>query len=75
MTIHSKDFESHLEHISIVLKRLSIAGLKLKLQKCTWCAKRIELLGHIVENNSISMEPKKISIIRVREAPKTVKQL
>ncbi|CAF0938986.1 unnamed protein product [Brachionus calyciflorus] len=39
ITIHSKTFEEHLEHIKIVLNRLKKAKLKLNPDKCVWCAK------------------------------------
>lgn len=75
ITIHSKTFEEHMSHIKIVIERLRKAGLKVNAEKCTWCAKEIKLLGHVVAENSVKMDETKIQAIRDRLAPKTVKQL
>ena len=75
ITIHSKTLEEHVEHILEVLQRLKEANLRLNAEKCTWCAKEIKILGHIVKNNSVSMDPAKIESIKTWNNPKTVKQL
>ena len=64
-----------MRHIKQVLYELNKAGLKVNSTKCTWVAKSIKILGHIVSKKSVSMDPAKVEAVRNREAPKNVKQV
>ena len=75
ITIHSSSFKEHLQHLNIVIMRLRQANIKLNHSKCTWCSKRIKILGHIISAEGIAMDPAKISAIENMLPPKTVKQL
>jgi len=75
ITIHSKSFDLHLEHVSTVLERLRQANLKLNGDKCTWFAQEVALLGHIVNTSGIHMDPKKIQAIQAMLPPTNVKQV
>ena len=75
ITIHSKSFEDHLNHISIVLDRLDEANLKINHDKCTWCATEVKILGHIVSYNTIKMDSKKILAIKEWKTPKSVRHV
>ena len=63
ITIHSKTFAKHCEHIALVLKRIKRSGLRLNPEKCNWMAHEIKLLGHIVSKETIKMDQKKIEAI------------
>lgn len=75
ITIHSRSFVLHLEHLKIVLDRLEEANLKLNGSKCVWFANKLNLLGHVVDGNGISMDPKLVDSISKRNPPKNVKQV
>jgi hypothetical protein len=75
ITIHSASFTEHLEHIEIVMKRLYEANLKINLEKCTWCAKEVKILGHVVSRNQIKMDPKKLNALSEWNQPRNVKQV
>jgi hypothetical protein len=75
ITIHSKTFDEHIEHIKTVFRELKKASLKVNSSKCTWCASSIKLLGHIVSKDSVAMDPAKIQAIKERLPPKNVKQV
>ena len=75
ITIHSKTFEEHLEHIRLVSKDIMAAHLKVKPNKCTWLAKQIAILGHIVSGGQVSMDPKKVEALRKRLPPRNVKHI
>ena len=75
MTIHSKTFEDHIMHVKKVIDALRASNLKINSEKCTWFAKTIKVLGHVVTNSTVSMDPSKVSAIKERDAPKTVKQV
>ena len=63
ITVHSKTFDEHIDHVMMVFKALQNAGLKCNSAKCTWFAKKILVLGHVVSENFVSMDPKKIEAI------------
>ena len=52
----SKTPEEHLERLRGVFKKLSAAGLRLKLTKCEFFKPRITYLGHIVFKDCIETE-------------------
>jgi hypothetical protein len=60
ITIHSKSFKEHLEHIKIVCMESGKAHLSINLKKCSWCTKVIQLLGHIISFGNVLMDPAKI---------------
>ena len=75
ITIHSKSFEEHIEHIKLVATELIRAGLKVKPSKCTWIVTQVTILGHVVSGGQVAMDPKKVEALKTRVAPKTVKQV
>ena len=75
ITIHSKTFEEHLNHIKIVMDRLKESNLKINHEKCTWCALEVKILGHIVSHNTIKMDVKKVMAVKDWKVPQNVKQV
>jgi len=75
ITIHSKTVEEHFEHVQKVLKRLDEYKLKLNLDKCTWLTRKLKVLGKVIENGTINMDPELVEAIINRQAPKNVKQV
>ena len=75
ITVHSTTLEQHIENLKVVFKRLKEANLKINAEKCSWCAKSIKVLGHIVSKDQVMMDPEKIAAIKEREPPKNLKQL
>ena len=51
--IFSKTEEEHLEHLEIIFSQVHEAGLKLKLQKCSFFKKHIQYLGHLISHEGI----------------------
>ena len=77
INIFSKTEEEHLDHLTQVFERLKRAGLKLKLQKCSFFKKHIQYLGHLISDEGIQPLPEKLASIRnisVPTTPKEVKQ-
>ena len=75
ITIHSKSFQDHINHIQIVMEKLAEVNLKINHEKCTWCSDTVKILGHIVSYNEIRMDPKKILALKEWKHPKNVKQV
>ena len=71
--IYSKTFEEHLEHIEKILKKLREVNLMLKLSKCKWGERNIEFLGHVVGNDGLKPDPRKIDKIKNLPIPTTQK--
>ena len=68
----SKDAVSHIERLEAVFQKLAKAGLKLKPTKCEFFKKRIKYLGHIVSEEGVSTDPKKIEAVLNWPVPSTV---
>ena len=62
--IFSRSEEEHLIHLEKVFQRLQEAGLKLKLQKCSFFKKHIQYLGHLLSDEGIQPLPEKLESIK-----------
>ena len=73
--IFSKSFSEHIEHLLIAFDRLIQANLKLNWEKCQFFQTTLHILGHVVSNNQIMMDPKKVAAILEMKPPKNTKQI
>lgn len=73
--IHSKDFETHIKHVELVLIALQKENIKLKLSKCKFFQTEVCFLGHKISLNSVKPLHDNIKAITDFPIPKTVKQL
>ena len=73
--IYSKTPEEHVKRLEAVFKKLSKADLKLKPSKCEFFKSEITYLGHVVSNEGITTDPKKIKAIQLWPRPETVTQV
>ena len=64
--------DEHIKWMRSVFKKLDQAGLYLKPSKCEFFKKRVEYLGHIISENGIKPNPKKIEAIVKWPQPQTV---
>ena len=67
--------EEHLIHLEKVFQRLQEAGLKLKLQKCSFFKKHIQYLGHLLSEEGIQPLPEKLESIVKLPKPKNQKEV
>ena len=63
---------NHLKRLRAVLAKLKEAGLKLKPSKCEFFKKRIHYLGHVVSEDGVETDPKKLEAIVQWPRPRTV---
>jgi len=75
ITIFSSTLEQHFRHIKIVLDTLLKHGLKANKEKCSFFKKEIFLLGYVVSENRVAMNPDKVKAVENFKAPKSVKEL
>ena len=69
----SLDFDSHLQRLEEVFRRLQDAGLKLKPTKCELLQDKVRYLGHVVNSKDVAADPAKVEAIKKWEPPKTLK--
>ncbi|GKB78220.1 putative reverse transcriptase domain-containing protein [Tanacetum coccineum] len=66
--IYKKDHEVHLK---LVLELLKKEKLYAKFSKCEFWLQEIHLLGHVVNDNGIHVDPSKIEVVKNWKAPKS----
>ena len=71
---HSKTFEQQFENLEVVFNRLSVANLKLNPKKCVLFQKEVTFLGHVISENGVGTDPRKIDKIRNWPTPKNTKE-
>ncbi len=67
--------DSHLQQLSLVLQKLTQAGLKAKLTKCEFLYSHTEFLGHLVGGDGIHTVGSKISAVHKFPTPKSVENV
>ena len=72
---YSKTEEEHLQHLEEIFEGLQKAGLKLKLQKCSFFRKHIQYLSHLISDEGIQPLPEKLESIAKMPVPQNAKQV
>ena len=75
MIVKSKDRENHAMNLRKFLKRIKAYRLRLKPQKCTFGVTAGKLLGFLVSDRGIEVDPSKIKAILEMPPPKVRKRL
>jgi len=75
IVIFSNTFDSHLLHLELVLTTLQRAGLKAKLQKCSFAHAELLYLGHLVSGGGIRPDPAKVAALEQYKSPRTLHEL
>ena len=75
ITYPSRDFTTGLEGLKLVFSRLQAAGLKLKPAKCRLLQESVKILGVIVTQNSLSVDPQRTEALMKIAYPKTKREL
>jgi hypothetical protein len=73
--IFSKNYEEHLQHLQQVFDCLEEANLKINPEKCHFCNKEIQFLGHVINEKGVKPDPAKIEKIVNMTSPRNVRQL
>ena len=73
--VYASTFQEHLERLDKVFSRLSKAGLRLKLSKCSFLRKQVTYLGHNVSADGVATDCNKISAVTNWGRPKGVREL
>ena len=68
-------FEETFEGLQLIFKRFQGARLKLKVSKSKFFQESVEFLGHIVSDEGISCDPKKLEAVENWPKPSCVKEV
>ena len=68
--IFSETVEEHQEHLRVIFERLRDNHLFLKWKKCELYAKKVECLGHIIDEDGIHPDADKLDCIRNWRTPR-----
>nr|GFA29035.1 putative reverse transcriptase domain-containing protein [Tanacetum cinerariifolium] len=69
--IYSKDEKEHEEHLRQILKLLKKEELYTKFSKCEFWIPQIKFLGHVINGQSIHVDPAKIKSVKYWASPKS----
>ena len=72
---HSGDLPSHLKSIERFLERMHLVNLKLKVSKCRMLQREVHLLGNVVSDNGLKMDPAKIEAVATCPEPQNLKEV
>src|SRR2546425_1119559 len=75
LMIFSPDFDTHMKSLQEVFDRLRNAGLKLHPKKCKFAQAEINFLGHKINGEGVSVDEKKVEVVKTWPVPKNVKEL
>ena len=75
MIARSQTEEEHLDHLQKLFDRLKLYKLRLNPNKCTFGVRSGKLLGFVVSDKGIQVDPAKEKAIREMPVPKTEKEV
>jgi len=75
LIIPAKDENEGIEKLKKVFEVASKYGLEIKFKKCQFLKRKVEFLGHIVENGTIRPSAAKTMAVKKFPVPTTVKQV
>jgi hypothetical protein len=71
--IYNKTWAEHLQHISIVLHALRDHQLHLKRSKCSFGARSVAYLGHVISAAGVAMDAAKVEAVSSWLAPRSAR--
>lgn len=73
--IFSTSLQEHVSSINEILAELRRHNLKIQIDKCDFFTKQTEYLGHVLTNEGIKPNERKVNVIRNLKLPATRKQI
>ena len=75
LIIFSKSLNEHIQHLTLIFKKLREFNLKIQPDKSEFLRKDVEFLGHIITPSGIKPNPSKLKAIEKFPIPKTPKEI
>ena len=72
---YSKTQEQHEENLREVLETLRRERLFAKFSKCDICLRKVQFLGHLVNQEGILVDPAKIEVVMQWEVPRSPSEI
>ena len=72
---HTVTWDTHITNLRVLSVKIREVGLTIRPSKCMIGFRRVDFLGHVVENGIITMETDKLEKIQDVELPTTKKQV
>ena len=72
--VYGGSYREVMDRLALVFERIRQAGLKLKPNKCTFFEKETLYLGHVVSEEGIKCDPKKLEQVKTWPRPTTGRQ-
>jgi hypothetical protein len=73
--VFSRSEEEHEEHLRLVLQKLREHQLYAKFSKCAFWLKEVSLLGHIITDGGIAVDPSKVRDVLNWSPPKNIPEI
>ena len=75
IVVYASSLEEHSVKLKKLLGRLKTANLTLQPEKCHFLGKEITYLGHVITQNGVKPDPRKIEAVKNFPLPKTRKNI
>ena len=75
IVIYADSLEEHTRKFRILLERLDKANLTLQPEKCLFLRKEVCYLGHVITQEGVKPDPKKVEAIQKFPQPKNAKNI
>jgi hypothetical protein len=73
--VYSKSMEEHASHLAQVLELLRQAKLYCKWSKCAFGKAETPFLGHLIGQDGVRVDPKKVAVLQKWPPPQSVEQV
>ena len=73
--VYSRDLQSHVHHLEVVLSILRNQKLYANMRKCHFTQLKLEYLGHIISADRVAANPSKIEAMQRWSTPQNLKEL
>lgn len=73
--ICSESFERHIELLQIVSTKMKDVGLAIGLKKSRFCMRKLKFLGHMIDENGLSIDPSRIEALNNYKRPTNRKEV
>ena len=75
LIVYTKDWDTHLQVLDELLRRLQQAHLAVRSTKCLFGSKFVEILGHLVDGNCITINEENLEKIGQAKRTTTAKKV
>lgn len=75
LTVFSKERDSHVADLRDIFQRCREFGISLNPKKCIFSTSKGKLLGHIILEHGISIDPDKVNAIQKITYPTSLKEI